>query len=170
MASLWLLLGLLLVASVTDVTRHKVYNWTTYPGMLLGLLLGALEDGRAGFIDSLSGLLVCGFVMLVCLVFFQVGGGDVKLMAMMGSLLGVQKGIEAMLWTFIIGAGMALAYLIWTIGAGQILKKTVEHLRCIGKARHWVPLNRSERAPLKQGLFLAPAGLIAVCIVQWQRL
>ncbi len=166
MASTGILLGLLLIATVTDVTRHKIYNWTTYPGMLLGLGVGALTGGVAGFTESLSGLLVCGFVMLVCLVLFQVGGGDVKLMAMMGSLLGWQAGIEAMLWTFIIGALMAVAYLVWQIGAVHIFRKSVEHIGLVLKARRWVPLTTSERAPLRQGLFLAPAGLLAVCIVK----
>lgn len=71
-----------------------------------------------------------------------------------------------MLWTFIIGAAMAIAVLVWQLGAWHILKKTLEHARFVLKARRWLPLTTSERAPLRQGLVLAPAGLVAVCIVQ----
>ena len=35
----WAMLLLTAVATVTDVRRQKIYNWTTYPGILLGLLL-----------------------------------------------------------------------------------------------------------------------------------
>ena len=34
----------------------------------------------------------------------QVGGGDVKLIAMLGAFLGPEQGITAMLWTFVCGA------------------------------------------------------------------
>ena len=32
---------------------------------------------------------------------FKVGGGDVKLIAMLGAFLGPEQGITAMLWTFV---------------------------------------------------------------------
>ncbi len=36
-----LLLGLVLVAAVTDFAQHKIYNWTTYTGLLIALALNA---------------------------------------------------------------------------------------------------------------------------------
>ena len=38
------------------------------------------------------GLAACGLVMLVCFVIFRVGGGDVKLIAMLGAFLDRSKG------------------------------------------------------------------------------
>jgi len=34
-----LLIVLVLIAAVTDATRREIYNWTTYPGILAGLML-----------------------------------------------------------------------------------------------------------------------------------
>ena len=34
-----LLVVLVLIAAVTDATRHRIYNWTTYPGIIAGALL-----------------------------------------------------------------------------------------------------------------------------------
>ena len=145
-----LLLGLLLVAAATDVRRHKIYNWTTYPGMILALGLNGLGTvvaggqpastprrleslGWIGLAASLVGLLACGFLLLVCFVLFKVGGGDVKLMAMLGAFLGPEKGIEAMLWTFVLGACLALIVLVWRVGplrlAGQVLRQMLYTLR-----------------------------------------
>src|SRR5687767_13335666 len=99
-----LLFALVAVAAVTDVSRHRIYNWTTYPGILAGLLLAVagwnLESatpsiarawqplvGWLSVSDAFGGFLVCGLFMVVCLVLFPViGGGDVKLIAMMGAL------------------------------------------------------------------------------------
>ena len=41
MVSFGLLTALLLVASATDMRRGKIYNWTTYSGMLAALILNA---------------------------------------------------------------------------------------------------------------------------------
>ena len=41
---------------------------------------------RAALLDCVGGLLTCGLLMVVCFVFFPgIGGGDVKLMAMIGA-------------------------------------------------------------------------------------
>ena len=41
------LLVLVLIAAVTDIRRGKIYNWTTYPGMLFALALNAAGDFQA---------------------------------------------------------------------------------------------------------------------------
>ena len=79
------LLSLLLVATYTDVREHKIYNWTTYPGILLGFVLIGYVGGRAGLLDSCSGFLACGMIMIVLFLLFDIGGGDVKLIAMMAA-------------------------------------------------------------------------------------
>src|ERR1041385_6473577 len=103
-----LLIGLVLTAAVTDATRHRIYNWTTYPGIIAGLALaviGAIWQrlspesavhwqpflGWLPLTDSLLGFAACGALMTVCFVLFGAGGGDVKLLAMIGSLVGLEK-------------------------------------------------------------------------------
>lgn len=158
------LLGLLLIATATDVARHRIYNWNTYPGILLGLGINTFLNGTDGLQFGLAGFLACGFIMLFCFVLFNMGGGDLKLIAMMGAFLGWQRGVEAMLWTFIIGGVMGVAVLLWQFGLWHIVKKTWGHLRLMMRARTWIPLDEKEREPLKRWLFLAPAGLAAGCL------
>lgn len=160
-----LLLLFVLVATVTDVARHRIYNWTTYPGILLGLAGQFWQSGWNGLQAGLLGFFVCGLIMLFCFVLFSIGGGDVKLIAMVGAFLGIHQGVEAMLWTFIIGSVFGMAMLIWNQGLAGILGGTLKHLRLVVQARGWLPLTEEERKPLKRWLFLAPAALVAVCIV-----
>lgn len=147
-----------------------IYNWTTYPGILLGLGTNTLAGGREGFEDSLLGLLICGGVVLLIFLFGGTGGGDVKLIAMLGAGLGRYDGIEAMLWTFVLGAIAALALLIWKVGALRLLRQGFGHAWCVVRARNWVPLTPDERKPLQRTLFLAPAALAATGIVRWEEL
>lgn len=170
MGAIVVLFCLLFVAAVTDLRRHKIYNWTTYTGMLAALVLNALGWGTRGtgwasLQDSLAGLIACGFIMLFCFVLFNLGGGDVKLIAMIGAFLGLQQGIEALLWTCVLGGISAVAMLIWQLGFLRIISKTAGHLVLVVRARSWIPLSVEERQPLSRGLYLAPSALVAVGIV-----
>ena len=50
------LLGLLLVASVTDIRQGRIFNWITYPGLVAGLLFGkGLAVVTRGKINPLVG-------------------------------------------------------------------------------------------------------------------
>lgn len=170
MIAVGVLLVLLTVAAWTDVRSHTIYNWNCYPGIVVGLILnsaglGMTVGGFDGLWFALAGFLSCGAIMLTAFVFFQMGGGDVKLLAMIGSFLGVHSGIEALLWTFSLGFVLGIAAIIWRHGAVSLVKKGLEHIIAVLKARSWIPLNRQEKKPLEQGLFLAPSALIAVYIV-----
>ncbi len=178
-----LLLGLVLVASATDVVRHRIYNWTTYPGILAALGLnaagslavryGTIEEshlqswGWIGLGESLWGGLICGLVMLACYVFFKVGGGDVKLVAMLGAFLGPEQGILAMLWTFVLGACMALIVLVWRVGPLRLLVRVLRQIVWMLRIGGWTPLTPDERAQLQPPLFLAPSALLAVILVEF---
>jgi prepilin peptidase CpaA len=172
MVALCVLLILLGVATWTDIARHEILNWNTYPGMLAGLLLnfaglGILGEGLDGAAASLGGFLLCGIIMLFAFVFFAMGGGDVKLVAMMGAFLGVEQGLFALLWTFSVGFVLGVAIVIWQTGVVEILKKTGRHLVFVLKARSWVSLSTEQRKLLDRGLFLAPSALIAAGIVSF---
>jgi len=178
------LLALILAASFTDLLRHKIYNWTTYPGVLAALcgngigeaLLAAakMEEGELqqlgwiGLRESFLGLLACGSVMLVCFVMLKVGGGDVKLMAMLGAFLGTEQGIIAMLWTFVLGACMAVIVLIWRVGAIRFAFRVFRQVVYTLRLGRWSPLTEEERKQLQPPLFLAPCAAVAVVIVRFQ--
>lgn len=164
------LLVCLTVAAWTDIRKGLIYNWTTYPGILLGLAAQSLDAGSEGMADGVSGFLVCGGIILFIFLFGGTGGGDVKLIAMLGAGLGWQDGIEAMLWTFVLGALMAVIALIWQFGAIQLLKQTCNHLWWLVRLRGWFPLTAEERRPLQRTLFLAPAAWIALWLVRGEEM
>lgn len=176
-----LLVALLAVATVTDVLQHKIYNWTTYPGILAALGLNAfgsaalaagwLESatfqdlGLVGLWSSVVGLLACGAVMLICFLLFHVGGGDVKLIAMMGAFLGPYLGITTMLWTFVFGGCMGLILLIWRVGPLRLVTSAGRHLLWAFRLGGFGPLTDEERAQLQPPLFLAPSAMAALLLV-----
>ncbi len=176
-----LMLGFVLVTAYTDARWRRIYNWTTYPGILTALALGGLVSlcgewkpcqfwlGQVDFGDSLWGLLVCGGSMLICFVFFPIGGGDVKLIAMLGAFLGLQFGIKAMLWTLVFGAAVGVIALIWKIGTLKVLRRFIQYVAAVVRMRGFRHLQGSLDAELETSLYLAPSAVAAVVLVLLER-
>lgn len=174
-----MLFALLAVATITDLRSGKIYNWTTYPGILIALagsgvgwLAGSRGDGTVailGFVppdDALFGFLACGAVMVVCFVFLPGGGGgDIKLIAMVGAFLGLQPGLEAMLWTFVVGACMAIVVLVWRVGTFQLVRLAGRYVYGVVRLHTLNPLPEEDRRPLQTDLYLSPSAVVAVVIV-----
>lgn len=187
MVSTSVLFALLLIASFTDVRSGKIYNWTTYTGVLIALIASALGtwlewarefDGDTnspwfGFItikDCSIGLAACGAVMLVCYLFFagKVGGGDLKLIAMIGAFLGLYPGLESLLWTFVIaGCIVAPTSAIWKYGARTVFRRVFQAVWYVIRLGPAAKITDEEREPLQAPLHLAPSALISVVVVRF---
>ncbi|MFK7767853.1 MAG: prepilin peptidase [Mariniblastus sp.] len=168
------LLALMATAAATDIRDQKIYNWTTYSGIVLALALnaaaswlGRTEIADTGIIQSLVGFGACALIMLICFVLFQIGGGDVKLLAMSGAFLGPELGIEALLWTFVLGGAVALIILIWKLGAIRLLNRAIQQLMIKMNFGNWDPVTEEESKQLNAPLYLAPSALVGVLIVKF---
>jgi len=106
------LLSMLVTAAVIDVRSHRIPNWLTLSGTVFGLGYSAFVPFymHHGFLWSLGGWAL-GFGLLYPLWLMRImGAGDVKLMAMVGSLLGVASIPTAILGSFIAGGVLAIVF------------------------------------------------------------
>ncbi len=122
-----ILVLLLTCATITDLSRRKIYNWATYPAFLWAVLMnfviapGPSNSGVIGFSASLIGAAVCLGIMLVPYALARGGAGDVKLAVAIGALLGVDDGVLVIASTYII-AGVAIAgWAVWHHGPLTLL-------------------------------------------------
>lgn len=90
-----------------DLVRHRIPNFLTYSGILAGLVI-LLLFRRPEFVDFAGAFLIGFGVFYVCYMFGWVGGGDVKLMAMVGLLGGRAFLAEVMLVSALAGGAIAL--------------------------------------------------------------
>ena len=95
-------------AIVDDLARRRISNWIPCAALLSGLVLQTLQSGWRGAGSSLLGCITGAAVFLVFYLLGGMGGGDVKLMAGFGAVLGVKQLLEAALWTAGCGGVMAL--------------------------------------------------------------
>jgi prepilin peptidase CpaA len=103
-----------IAAIVDDVARRRISNWIPALGLVGGLAALTVERGWRGTVSSVLGTLAGFAVFLVFYLLGGMGGGDVKLMAGFGAILGCERLLEAALWTAACGGLMALATLMIT--------------------------------------------------------
>lgn len=104
--------GLTLVAAVTDLKTRRIPNALTFTGLLAGLVDAAFAGwGALGL--SLAGMLVCALPFVLLFVFAGGGAGDAKLMAAVGAWLGLPVGLFALACVLIAGAALALGVMCW---------------------------------------------------------
>ena len=105
----------LIGVTVFDIRKHTIPHIVTIPGMITGLILGSfvlpLGVGR-----SVTGFLVGGGVLMAATIVEalrkkEIGGGDWKYAAMIGSFIGPQSIVVALVFTGILGivGGIVLA-------------------------------------------------------------
>ncbi len=136
------LIGLLGVAVVSDLRRHRIPNLLILVGLVLGLLSQTYSGGVSGLGDGLLGLLI-GFGMF--LPMYALGGmaaGDVKLMAVAGSFLPPHFALWAGFFSLIYGG---VCGLLIVLVRGQLLQ-TVGRYWLILRARAYFAPSADEVA------------------------
>lgn len=98
-------------ASGEDLLRRNISNWIPLAALIGGIAWHMSQNSWWGIATALSGGAAGFAVFLVFYLLGGMGGGDIKLMAGFGALLGVSRLVEAAIWTGILGAVLALAVL-----------------------------------------------------------
>jgi len=106
-----LCLALGLAATAEDLWRRQISNWIPAAALVGGVALQFAEQGWWGASMALAGAVGGMLVFLVFYVLGGMGGGDVKLMAGFGAILGPSLLLWAALWTAAAGGIFALAAL-----------------------------------------------------------
>lgn len=110
---MWIAILVGVAATVDDLRRRQIANWIPVVALVGGLAWQVSQSGWRGALDSVLGTAAGFAVFLVFYLLGGMGGGDVKLMAGFGALLGARRLLEASLWTA--GVGGLLAVLVLAI-------------------------------------------------------
>jgi prepilin peptidase CpaA len=120
--------GIGIAACVDDLRRRQIANWIPLSAFASGLILQTAKHGWHGTVSAVLGTLAGAGVFLIFYLLGGMGGGDVKLMAGFGALLGAKRLFEAALWTAGCGGILALAVI-----AGGLIRDLWRRSRPDGK-------------------------------------
>ena len=100
------------VAVFDDLRRGTISNWVNLTAIASGLLYHSIHQGWLGLATASAGAALGFAVFLALYCLGGMGGGDVKLMAAFGALLGPRAILTAALLASVIGGLMAAACLV----------------------------------------------------------
>ena len=113
------------VAAVTDWRTGKIFNWLTYPAMLLGLAYWAgvgLAGAEKTILDAMIGLASGLLPFAVLITLGGLHGGDMKLMGAVGALSAMW---EVVLATAVYGLLIAGLFAIVIMIRKGLVKQTL---------------------------------------------
>lgn len=122
------LVALLLTAATIDVRSHRIPNWLTGGGIVIGLLFAGagVAPQQEGLLSSLGGM-AAGLAMLLPMYLLRVmGAGDVKLMAMVGAFVGLSHIVPAVLCSVIAGGIAAIAFALYKRAFGRMTTNVMD--------------------------------------------
>ncbi len=108
----WWVAGLIgVAASAEDLVRRTISNWIVLAALVAGVGCQVFAKGWVGIGYGLLGA-ASGFgVFMIFYLLGGMGGGDVKLMAGFGALLGASRLVQAAFWTALTGGLLAAGVL-----------------------------------------------------------
>jgi prepilin peptidase CpaA len=107
----WIAILVGLAAMIDDLARRQIANWIPLSALAAGFGWQIGQSGLNGLLYAGIGTMAGFAVFLVFYLLGGMGGGDVKLMAGFGALLGFHRLLEAALWTAGVGGLIALGFL-----------------------------------------------------------
>ena len=122
----WALAAALVAVTFIDLDHHIIPNEITLPGVALGLLISVVAPGLGvPWRDALLGVgIVAGLLFLVSWGYERFAGkvglgmGDVKLVAMLASFLGLEAALGILVLGSLVGLAYGAAMIAW-LGTGR---------------------------------------------------
>jgi prepilin peptidase CpaA len=110
-AQVWIAILVGLAAMIDDLARRQIANWIPLAALAAGFGWQIGQSGLSGVLYAGIGTITGFAVFLVFYLMGGMGGGDIKLMAGFGALLGFHQLIAAALWTAGVGGVIAAGVL-----------------------------------------------------------
>ena len=146
-AQVWIAILVGLAAMIDDLARRQISNWIPLSALAAGFGWQIGQSGLSGLMYAGIGA-VAGFaVFLIFYLLGGMGGGDVKLMAGFGALLGFHQLIAAALWT---------------AGVGGIIAVAVLSVRAVRRALGWTKGSTAAQEQSQDSIPYAPAIALGV--------
>ena len=126
------LLVFTIAAAVCDLKRKKIPNGLLGLGCLAGIVFRFLRSGVTGLGQSLTGMALPIAILWLLFHLHMLGGGDLKLFAMVGAFTGPKASVKCVIVSFAVGAVIAVGLMIVRRNLRERLEQLLSYIKeCI---------------------------------------
>jgi prepilin peptidase CpaA len=165
------LIGLTGIAAITDSRSRRIPNVLVLAGFIVGLALNAWLAGWSGVQQSLMGFGLAALIYVPLFLLRAMGGGDVKLMAAAGAIVGPRDWFTLFILASIAGGAIAIAMLLSRRAFGPAfgnvghIVKELAHFRAPYKSNAALDVASPKALTMPHGVAIA-AGAAALVYMQ----
>jgi len=147
-------------AGLWDWRERRIPNWLCVAGAVAGFVL---NDWRF----ALAGIALALVIHLPLFALRATGGGDVKLMAAMGALMGMEQWLRMFVISAVLGGVVALGMVLLRGAFGETMRRVWFVLKSLGRGR--APYREKAELDVGSGLGQTmPRGVVvAMAVVVW---
>lgn len=155
-----ILIILLIICAYTDLIYRKIYNFVTFPAIILGIIINIIYYGIYGLKQSVIGVIVGTFFLFVFFLLGGIGAGDIKFLAAVGSLKGWEFVIIGGLYGAVVGGIIGIIMLLVKKRFVKSIKKIYNFFVLLITLKTPVPIPSENSIFLPYGFFLSIGMLI----------
>ncbi len=144
------------LAAMWDVRTGRIPNPLAVTGLAAAVGLRLMGEGFAGFPDFLLGSSLPFLLLWIFFYFRMLGAGDIKLLCVIGGLLGVRALLSCMAISFLLGGIYSLVLLIRRRIFLERFRYFFAYIGSFYRTGKWVPYRnvRSQNAEISFAIFI----------------
>lgn len=163
---------LVLTAAFTDIRSRRIPNWLVIGGLCCGFGLNIALFRLEGLRLAALGFGLALLLYLPMFVLRGMGGGDVKLMAALGSLAGPMNWFLIFILTALFGGLIAIVLLLTTkrlqrtLSNVALILNELAHLRAPYRAHQAIDIASDRAVTLPHGVAIALGTLVFLAVLR----
>ncbi len=155
-----------LIAVITDLRDGRVYNWLTFPAILLGWVLNLYLHGISGLGYSVAATILGIMLYMPGGIFGLIGMGDVKLLGALGAIGGSNYVLTIFLYSSVLGLPHAIIVQLLNYGKNALGMATTSFTTGAFLQK---TIHKENKDQLKTGKyrFLMGIDIFIACLISW---
>lgn len=109
----WLVVLYAFWAMILDLARSKIGNQYLIFGWLVGAVMAFIRAGTGGLPDYLGGAILPIILLFILFYFRMMGAGDIKLLSVLGGMVGIRASVSLLICSFLAGAILSIGILTY---------------------------------------------------------
>ena len=165
------LMGVTGISAITDLYSRRIPNAVVVAGLVAGLGLNTWLNGWSGLAHALLGFGLAVLIYVPLFLLRAMGGGDVKLMAAAGAIVGPKDWFTLFILASIAGGVIALGMLLARNALGSAffnvmhIAKELAHFRPPYKSQPDLDISSPQSLSMPHGVAIA-IGAVALLVLQ----